>query len=312
MHVREELIKQIITTVATWKAEIELRGSARLYDSHIIAEDHVKNLLNLAYGYQLENLNYETKNRAGIDLGDNINSIAFQVTARNDRKKIQDTIRLFVKHHLHKQYQELHFFILGQKTKHRMDFDTGGLFEFDKSKHIIDFRDLIQQIETLETPVLSEIVDYLEQESTSRQIEERSLQISLKYYPETGLGTAFLVRLTNGSQRPMTVIDVFLETESGERIAYRELSKRYIQLSTPLPQTLEETRFSEFLFPLFHMNQLKGDAVTSPLEINTVRILDSLEQEHLFPSAIAEEQKVFAALREEIQKHWEINAWLPR
>jgi hypothetical protein len=283
MQLREENIKRIISTIAMWKNEIELRGKVNLYDSHIIAEY------------------------------DDFNHLAFQVTAKNDRRRVKETIEKFIRYRYHERYHELYFFMLSRSKNYRKDFDTKGLFEFDRHRHILDFGNLIQKIYTLETSKLSRIVEFLEQEtSISEEVNGHDLRISLKYYSETGLGTSFLVRLTNHSQRPITITDVFLNMESGVKVAYSELSYRYIQLSTPLPQKLEGTDFSEFLFPLYHMNELKDNKITSPLDVTSVDVIDSFEQKHRFPTNTTKSQDDFEKLKQEIQRHWEKNAWFTR
>ena len=118
------------------------------------------------------------------------------------------------------------------------------------------------------------------------------------------------MKLTNYGQRPITLTDVLLNLDSGGQVSYVELKTRYIQLSVPLPQTLQETDFKEFLFPLYFMNELKDEEITSPLDIVSVEVVDSLEQRHRFPSTTVNSQKDFALLREQIQKHWEKEDWL--
>jgi len=311
MSAREEYLKRINKTIASWKAEIELRGNINFYDIHIIAEYHVAKLMNMAFGYQFENLNEQTRNKVAIDLGDRKNKVAMQVTSTKKRSRIKETIDKFIKYELYKQFTELFFFILSTKQDKYKGFDTQGLFSFETNKHIIDFRDLIARINTLDTARLLEIVEFLDREFTiSDQADTYDLQIALKYFPETWLGTSFLVQLTNHGQRPITLTNVILNLKSGGQISYSELSRRYIQLSAPLPHTLKETEFSEYLFPLYHMNEIKGDEVTSPLDVISVEILDSFERSHQYPSGSSRSLDDFSLLRKHIQDDWRENDWL--
>ena len=246
---REEYLKQIIEKLAAWQAEIKLRGKANLYDSHIIAEYYVKELFNVFFGYDLKNLNDSSRNFPGIDLGDQTEGVAVQVTATKRRDKIQSTLDKFGKNELYKDYPHLYIFILSEKQNSYQPFDTKGLFSFDIDKHILDIDDLIRLANTLDTTAVQRVAKILEVSTSNLDYSTRyELRISLQYYPKTGLGMAFLIRLTNRDQRPITYTDVALTLDSGERISYNELTRRYIQLSTPIPNTLQESEFSEFLF----------------------------------------------------------------
>ena len=161
---REDHIKRISYALAVLRAHIEQMGYVHLFDSHIIAEDFMARLLNIVFGYQLKNLNYMHKNQPGIDLGDSTNGIAFQVQAERDKREIQRKINVFVGKQLYTQYPKLYFFILTKKRKHRSLFDTGGCFLFDSKEHILDFNDLLEEINTLSSDKLGEIVEFLNRE----------------------------------------------------------------------------------------------------------------------------------------------------
>lgn len=161
---RENHIKRISSVLAVLRIYIEQMGYLHLFDGHIIAEDFMARLLNIVFGYQLKNLNYMHKNQPGIDLGDSTNGIAFQVQAERDKRKIQGKINVFVGKQLYTQYPKLYFFILTKKRKHRLLFDTGGCFLFDSKEHILDFNDLLEEINTLPSDKLGEIDEFLNRE----------------------------------------------------------------------------------------------------------------------------------------------------
>ena len=161
---REEYIKRTTQAIAYLQTEIRLRGYLNLYDCHIIAEDFMANLLNIVFDYQLINLNYFHKNQPGIDLGDQSNSIAFQVTAQKSKIKIQKTINKFIDEELYKEYRQLYFFILQEKYEPRSTFDTKGYFVFDNQENILDFGDLIREIRGLKIEKLKETVEFLDKE----------------------------------------------------------------------------------------------------------------------------------------------------
>ena len=161
---REDYIKRISHTLAVLRAHIEQMGYVHLFDSHIITEDFMARLLNIVFGYELENLNYIHKNQPGVDLGDSTNGIAFQVQTGKDKRTIQRKINVFVKEHLYTQYPNLYFFILTKKREHSSSFDTQGCFLFDSKDHILDFNDLVEKINTLPTSKMGEITEFLDRE----------------------------------------------------------------------------------------------------------------------------------------------------
>jgi len=111
MNSREKYLKVITRAISAWKSEIELRGDLNLYDSHILAQYHVKRLMNLVFGYKLNDLDNEARNQIAIDLGDDENKIAVQVTANTRRTKIEETITKFNNNQLYSRFNKLYIFM---------------------------------------------------------------------------------------------------------------------------------------------------------------------------------------------------------
>lgn len=312
MLVREDLLKDITKLLATWQTENKLRGEINLYDGYLIAEYYVGILLNEIYGYELKNLNDDTRNNVGIDLGDSANALAVQVTATRKRVKIQETIDKFLKYGLHESYDALYIFVLTEKQGSYKEFDTSGKFSFDPDKHIIDVSDLIQEINRLDTAHLRRLSDRLTVEtSTAEYASGYQIQISLQYYSETGLGSAYLVRIANKGTRPITYTDVALQLDSGLLISYNELARHYIQLSTPSVATLQESEFNEFLFPLYHVNRVYPELV-NPLQVSSVNIETSLSETISYPGDSTNQQQQFSELMDSVQTEWSANPWLKK
>ncbi|MBD2139290.1 SMEK domain-containing protein [Anabaena sp. FACHB-1237] len=74
-------------------------------DINKVAETILTHLLAEVYDYrELKNLNSETNNYPGIDLGDEKARVAFQITSTSDNEKIKDTLGKFVKYELYRTY----------------------------------------------------------------------------------------------------------------------------------------------------------------------------------------------------------------
>jgi hypothetical protein len=92
----EQEIIIIRTCLANWVAQVKLANAVNYYDINRISEGSVMHLLNLLYGYALEDLNREQSNFPGIDLGDRGKAgLAIQVTSRTDAGKLLATLRTF-------------------------------------------------------------------------------------------------------------------------------------------------------------------------------------------------------------------------
>lgn len=161
---REQYIKRIIFCLSHIQAEVEANNDVSFFDINHIAEDVICGLLNLIYGWKLENENHRQQNAVAVDLTDRKNRIAVQVTSNNTRDKIQDTINKFISHNQYQDFDQLYILLLTDKMKNTKPFDTGGFFSFSHKQHILDTKDLIKQIKTLDTAMLEHIVSYLDHE----------------------------------------------------------------------------------------------------------------------------------------------------
>ena len=132
---KEFYLKNIAEDLALLSREVSILNAVNLYDINIIAEDFFPGLLNLIYGYELKNANHLEKNAPAIDLVDAKNRIAIQVTSDNSSTKIKHTIEEFNKNQAYQLYDRLVVLILTQKKKYYSNFDTQGMFSFEKERY---------------------------------------------------------------------------------------------------------------------------------------------------------------------------------
>lgn len=121
------------------------------YLSETVLVPILKEVFNLP---NLRNLNSEEVNTPGIDLADDQARVAFQITASNDNEKIKHTLRKFIEYSQYQKYDTLYIYILSEKGQNYSDRGyieiLGNNINFDKGKHILDFRDLLQNINAIE------------------------------------------------------------------------------------------------------------------------------------------------------------------
>lgn len=166
MSQRELFLKKISNELSKWEVRISHLNSISLYDINNMAENTACELLNAIFGYQLVNINSETPRHIAIDLGDKSNKIAYQVTSTKGSKKIRESLKKFFENDYHKCYDDLFVLILGQKQKKYPDFLFEEDFNFDSSKHIIDFRDLLRSINYLPISKIKKIYQILIEENS--------------------------------------------------------------------------------------------------------------------------------------------------
>lgn len=173
---KEVYLKNIAENLALLSREVSILNAVNLYDINIIAEDFFPGLLNLIYGYELKNANHLEKNAPAIDLIDQKNRIAVQVTSDNSSTKIKHTIEEFNKSQAYHLYDRLVVLILTQKKKYSSNFDTQGLFSFGKARDIWDVEKLIKDIRELETAQIKNVSDYLSEELYNKYYSVRETQ----------------------------------------------------------------------------------------------------------------------------------------
>ena len=173
---KEVYLKNIAENLALLSREVSILNAVNLYDINIIAEDFFPGLLNLNYGYELKNANHLEKNAPAIDLIDQKNRIAVQVTSDNSSTKIKHTIEEFNKSQAYHLYDRLVVLILTQKKKYSSNFDTQGLFSFEKARDIWDVEKLIKDIRELETAQIKNVSDYLSEELYNKYYSVRETQ----------------------------------------------------------------------------------------------------------------------------------------
>jgi len=134
----------------------QVKGSAAMSKTDINrdAQNILIPLFEEIYGYKnLKNLDYveDNSNYPSIDLGDEIERIAFQITSTSKLEKIQHTLEEFFKYNLHQKYNRLVIYILVDKQKTYSDAKIKQIigntnFAFDVSNDIWDYTTLLREI----------------------------------------------------------------------------------------------------------------------------------------------------------------------
>ena len=157
--------EKIVSFLGAIESNVKLDNIAGYYNINILLEDVVANLLNIIFDYKFINANRIEKNYPAIDLIDEERRIAVQVTSDNGYGKINDTFIKFKnsKKDLPKKIDNVKFFMLKGKMP---NYSSGKINKtskrFNIKKDIMDFSDIVRELDNLQHNKISEIEKYLE------------------------------------------------------------------------------------------------------------------------------------------------------
>lgn len=168
MLAQEQYTKNIIEKLSLLELYVRNSNLIRLLDTNIVAENFFANLFSILFESEYINANLFSKNIASIDIVDNSNFIAVQVTSDTSSTKIKDTIDTFEKNEYYKQYKILKFLFLKPKKKSKKDY-TGKPYNIE----FIDIQDICKQVEQISTDIDKlKAINHLVNESVSIQTEK--------------------------------------------------------------------------------------------------------------------------------------------
>jgi hypothetical protein len=150
LNVENEL-REVVARVVT---QVELASKQGRLDINLAMEDaFIPILKELFHLPKLHNLNAKQKNYPGIDLGDEYDRVAFQVTATTDLEKVKKTLSIFIDKDYQSNFDELFILMLVGKQKsysqQAIDKITGPKFSFNAKTQIIDCGDILSKVTDL-------------------------------------------------------------------------------------------------------------------------------------------------------------------
>ena len=158
-------IQKIAEKLAVLQNEISLSGKISYLDIHKQAENLFRDVLSIATGVRLENLNEHNSQFEGLDIGSKTAGIAYQVTSTNTSDKINDTLAKVLTYGHDKVFPRVVIFLLSnKKSAYTIKPLADTSFVFDEKSDIMDFRDLLKKIENLPGATIELILQHLEKE----------------------------------------------------------------------------------------------------------------------------------------------------
>lgn len=140
--------------VSRLERQVELATDQGRTDINLALEDAFIPILKAAYQLpNLVNLNRKRKNYPGIDLGDDHDRVAFQITSTTTLDKVKSTVRQFMDRAYYNSFDELYVLMLTRKqssySQKAIDELLNAQFSFSCRSHIIDLGDVLQKVSGL-------------------------------------------------------------------------------------------------------------------------------------------------------------------
>lgn len=236
-----EIIKEIIDLINHEKANIQSQCQIGLFDDNKYWEGIIKYLMNSAYGYSLVNLNVEKINYPGIDLGDRESGLGIQVTETRTSPKLVNSLDKVLNNEVYREFPRFKMFVLGDKQKsYTVDLEKyEGKIEFDKTKDILDFKDLIAEINKLNKEEMQDILDFLKMEFQKKDNNDVRKHIM------------FILSYLDNSLK-------WIELASGRGCFFTDFYRcdRYVERCEAISHLLSPDEFSKLYALLTDINQM--------------------------------------------------------
>lgn len=200
--IRMQLCNEIERYFTSLKILIQSYNQQNLYDINIHCENLFLNLLNLIYGWHLQNLNVDFRNEPGADLVDYDNKILIQVSSTCTKKKIQTSIQKL----LSEKYNGFHFkfFSISKDAQkwRKYCYKCPNYISFEPETDIFDLNILIKKIKESDIEKLKKIHEMVRRELDSHYEEK---------YPVTWFKKKIIENVKNMGERYSDELDIELE-----------------------------------------------------------------------------------------------------
>ena len=161
MSNRTIYLNNIRARLGSFAYTMKMNSKVNRLGEHISAEDICCDLLNLVFDYELQNANQGKANQIAVDLTDEENHIAAQITTTNTKQKAEHTIAGFRKAELGGTFDILILLIMtGDDLFNGWEKMTCP----DAALRILNFVELSKQMEHLPAKKLKAISDYLDEQ----------------------------------------------------------------------------------------------------------------------------------------------------
>jgi len=265
---RGYFIGEIVDALSDVAGQVSTRGRLGLTDLNKHAEDFFKTILNHLLSISLENLNAERSNEPGLDLGDKVNQVAFQITATRTSAKVNATLEALSEDQLTTYSKIRVLMIAGKQSSYTLDDKLCTRVSFTVDD-IWDIDDLGKLCMDLPVDVLQRIYDHVRSELARIKIELEIPDADGKY--PTSL-TDYIEAIPKPQMSDLVKFNKLLEDEGlGEEL--EKTRETLATLSSALAKLPRITR--EFLAMLIERRETehrRGIGYSDRVEINADKL----------------------------------------
>lgn len=240
MLTRGYFIGEIVDALSDVAGQVSTRGRLGLTDLNKHAEDFFKTILNHLFSYFLANLNEDRSNAPGLDLGDESNGIAFQITAERTSAKVNDTLKKLTDEQIAAYPKIRVLMIAGRQSSYTLDPAQCTRVGF-REDDIWDIDVLCKRCMDLQIDVLQSVYNYVRTELARVKIELEIPDADGKY--PTNIAD-YIESVSKAQMSDLLKFNRFLE-EAGLGESVEKTREVFAKLATNLAKLPRITR--EFL-----------------------------------------------------------------
>lgn len=307
-----EIENELRDVVSRIISQVDLSTKQGRLDINLSLEDALIPILKAAYNLpNLVNLNRRQKNFPGIDLGDDHDRVAFQVTATTTLEKVKKTLTHFVAKQFFSSFDELYILMLTNKqtsySQASINQITGEAFQFSAKTHIIDLGDILAKVSGLRIPAQERVLNDL-------KIILGDIKAYLDFNSDEGNQSHTLVSNLVAVTPPKTVYvaellldEVSILAQAREHLNFKKksCSKRSLVKMALLLNGAGTDDWVCFENRIFTFEDINTSSVRQIVDIGTI---ESLESRDLSESQIDDNVNIFKQLlsgyvRETLKAH---------
>jgi hypothetical protein len=180
---RKIAFDNISRVLAITRYDIEQHQLVNDQSLNIHGENWFRDIFNFVYDLDFKNANFKTKtgNSSAVDLIDKNKKLAYQITTTRTREKVDDTLTK-IKDTDYKDYRLKIFFLLdkskfNEKTKQYFNDE----YNLSIDDYLMDYTDLLKDIEALETNRLIELNQILFLKTADKYTDNIVLDLIFKH-----------------------------------------------------------------------------------------------------------------------------------
>ncbi len=264
---RKVAFDNISRALAITRYDIEQHQFINDQSLNIHGENWFRDVFNYVYNLKLRNANFQSSNSPAIDLVDDTNKLAYQITTTRKKEKAENTLKK-IKTTDYKDYKLKIFFLLQKSNfnKETVDYFKDN-YNVDIEDYLIDYTNLVKDIEALETDKLIELNKKFFTVIANKYTNEIVLDLIIKhllkkkknvkkdYDDDFGtIGTNEKLKLNGINQR--------LTSEINKGLDYRSIIENYVtdtNLLTDLRSYIIDMLYRNILLDVLKVKILQKD-----------------------------------------------------